>query len=112
VEARAQARYVRIAPRKVRIVLNLIRGKSVQEALSILQFTPKRASRIVEKLLRSAIANAENNHNMNPDALYIYKCYADQGPMMKRFHARAMGRAAMVRKRTSHITVVLKEKEG
>jgi len=112
VEARAQARYVRIAPRKVRIVLDLIRGKKVDEALNILQFTPKRASKIVEKLIRSAVANAENNHNMNPDSLYIYRCYADQGPTLKRFRARAFGRAAMIRKKTSHITVVLKEKEG
>lgn len=111
-EARAQARYVRIAPRKVRIVLDLIRGKKVDEALSILRFTPKAASPILEKLLRSAIANAENNFNMNRDALYISQCYADQGPILKRYRPRAQGRAFSIHKKTSHITIVLKEKEG
>lgn len=111
-EAQAVARYVRIAPRKVRIVLDLIRGKDVDEALNILRFTPKAASKILEKLVKSAAANAENNHNMKRDNLYIAKAFADQGPTLKRFRARAMGRAARIRKRTSHITVILKEKEG
>jgi len=111
-EARAQARYVRISPRKVRIVLDLIRGKKVDEALKILRFTPKAASPLLEKLLRSAIANAENNFNMNRDALYISQCYANQGPILKRFRARAQGRAFPIHKKTSHITIVLKEKEG
>jgi len=112
VEARAVARYVRIAPRKVRIVLDLIRNKDVDEALAILKFTPKAASPIVYKLVNSAAANAEHNYNMNRDNLYISQAYADQGPTLKRFKARAMGRAGMIRKRTSHITIVLKEKEG
>ncbi|HHU69494.1 MAG TPA: 50S ribosomal protein L22 [Thermoanaerobacterales bacterium] len=111
-EARAVARYVRIAPRKVRIVLDLIRNKDVDEALAILKFTPKAASPIVYKLVNSAAANAEHNYNMNRDNLYISQAYADQGPTLKRFKARAMGRAGMIRKRTSHITIVLKEKEG
>jgi len=111
-EAKAQARYVRIAPRKVRIVLNMIRGKKLDEALNILRFTPKAASKILEKVVKSAAANAQNNYDMNPDALYIYKCYVDQGPTLKRYRARAQGRAAEIRKRTSHITVILKEKEG
>ncbi|HHY13588.1 MAG TPA: 50S ribosomal protein L22 [Thermoanaerobacterales bacterium] len=111
-EARAVARHIRIAPRKVRIVLDLIRNKDVDEALAILQFTPKAASPIVYKLVNSAVANAEHNYNMDRDNLYISQVYADEGMTLKRFRARAQGRAAMIRKRTSHITVVLKEKEG
>jgi large subunit ribosomal protein L22 len=111
VEARAIARYVRISPRKARLVLNLIRGKNVDEALAILKFTPKKASKIVEKVLKSAIANAENNHNMNRDNLYVAKAVADEGPTMKRVLPRAMGRADIMRRRTSHITIVVKEKE-
>ncbi|MEW9082980.1 50S ribosomal protein L22 [Caldanaerobacter subterraneus] len=110
-EARAIARYVRISPRKARLVLNLIRGKHVDEALAILKFTPKKASKIVEKVLKSAIANAENNHNMNRDNLYVAKAVADEGPTMKRVLPRAMGRADIIRRRTSHITIVVKEKE-
>lgn len=111
-EAKAQARYVRIAPRKVRVVMDLIRGKKLDEALTILRFTPKSASKILEKVVQSAAANAQNNHDMNRDALYIDKCYVDQGPTLKRFRPRAQGRAAMIHKKTSHITVILKEKEG
>jgi large subunit ribosomal protein L22 len=111
VEARAIARYVRISPRKVRLVLNLIRGKHVDEALTILRFTPKRASGIVAKVLKSAIANAENNHGMNRDNLYVAKAVADEGPTMKRIFPRARGRADIMRKRTSHITIVVKERE-
>lgn len=111
-EARAVARHIRIAPRKVRIVLDMIRNKDVDEALAILRYTPKAASPIVYKLVNSAAANAEHNYNMNRDNLYISHVYADQGPTLKRFRARAMGRAGMIMKRTSHITVVLKEKEG
>ncbi|ADH61615.1 ribosomal protein L22 [Thermoanaerobacter mathranii subsp. mathranii str. A3] len=110
-EARAIARYVRISPRKVRLVLNLIRGKHVDEALTILRFTPKRASGIVAKVLKSAIANAENNHGMNRDNLYVAKAVADEGPTMKRIFPRARGRADIMRKRTSHITIVVKERE-
>ncbi|WP_422448642.1 50S ribosomal protein L22 [Thermoanaerobacterium sp. DL9XJH110] len=111
-EARAQARYVRIAPRKVRVVMDLIRGKKLSEALTILRFTPKAASRIIEKVLLSAAANAENNHDMNRDALYVARCYVDQGPTLKRLRPMPMGRAGLIRRKTSHITVVLREKEG
>lgn len=109
-EARAIAKYVRISPRKVNIVLNLIRGKSVKEALAILKFTPKAASEIVTKVVKSAASNAENNHEMNPDSLYIAETYANQGPTLKRFQPHAQGRAFRINKRTSHITVVVKER--
>lgn len=110
-EARAIAKYVRISPRKVMIVLNLIRGKDVKEALAILKFTPKAASEVVTKIIKSAVANAENNHEMNPDNLYIAETYANPGPILKRFQPHAQGRAFRINKRTSHITVVVKEKE-
>ncbi|MDI3328230.1 MAG: 50S ribosomal protein L22 [Alicyclobacillaceae bacterium] len=110
-EARAVARYVRIAPRKVRLVVDLIRGKSVGEALAILRYTPKAASPVVEKVLRSAVANAEHNYKMNTDRLYISKIYVDQGPTLKRFRPRARGQAYRIHKRTSHITVVVSEKK-
>lgn len=109
-EAKAIARYVRISPRKVKIVLDLVRGKDVQEAFNILKFTPKAASEIVSKVLKSAVANAENNHEMNPDNLYVAETYANAGPTLKRFQPHAQGRAFRINKRTSHITVVVKEK--
>lgn len=110
-EARAVARYVRISPRKVRLVLDTIRGKNVNDALAILKFTPNRAAGIIEKVLKSAIANAENNNGMDRDNLYIAKAVADQGPMLKRLLPRAMGRSNIIRKKTSHITVIVKERE-
>jgi len=110
-QAKAHARYVRISPRKARLVIDLIRGKRVGEAIAILRHTPRAASPIVEKLLNSAIANAEHNHNMNPDKLVVSEAYVNQGPILKRFQPRAQGRAARVNKRTRHITVVLTEKE-
>jgi large subunit ribosomal protein L22 len=109
--AKAVARYVRIAPRKARLVIDLIRGKSVEEALAILKFTPRAASPIIEKVLSSAIANAEHNHNMDSSRLYVKKAYVDEGPTLKRYMPRAMGRASRINKRTSHITVVVDEKE-
>ncbi|SNS39260.1 large subunit ribosomal protein L22 [Anaerovirgula multivorans] len=109
-EAKAIARFVRIAPRKAQLVADLVRGKKVDEALAILKYTPKAAAPIVEKVVKSALANAENNYNMDRDNLYVADIYADQGPTMKRFRPRAMGRATTIRKRTSHIGVVLKEK--
>ncbi|SDL17926.1 50S ribosomal protein L22 [Natronincola ferrireducens] len=109
-EARAIARFVRIAPRKAQQVVDLVRGKKVDEALAILKYTPKAAAPIVEKVVKSALANAENNYDMDRESLYIAEIYADQGPTMKRFRPRAMGRATTIRKRTSHIGVVLKEK--
>ena len=110
-EAVAKVTHVRIAPRKVRVVIDLIRGKSVGEAIGILRNTPKAASPVVEKLLKSAIANAENNFHMNVENLYVSEVYADQGPTLKRIQARAQGRAFRINKRTSHISLVLKEKE-
>ena len=103
----AIARYVRISSRKVKIVIDLIRGKSYAEALSILEFTPKAASEPVRKVLNSAAANAENNLDMSRDTLYVAEVYANQGPTLKRFRPRAQGRAMRIRKRTSHITVIL-----
>jgi len=110
-EAKAVAKQVRIAPRKVKLVVDLIRGKAVGEAVSILRLTPKRASLIVEKLLNSAIANAEHNYEMEPDNLVVSKIYVDEGVTLKRFRPRAMGRASRINKRSSHITVVLTEKK-
>ncbi len=109
-EAKATLGDARISSRKVKIVADLIRGKDVNEALAILKYTPKAASPIVEKLLKSAIANAENNHNMNGQNLYIAEIYANQGPTMKRIRAAAKGSAVRIRKRTSHITIVLRER--
>jgi len=108
-EARAIARYVRISPRKVRLVIDLVRGKKVDEALAILEFTPKRAAKVVKKLIKSAVANAEQNPDVDVDNLYIKRIYADHGPILKRIRPRAVGRAPMIRKRTSHITIILKE---
>ncbi|MBE6850727.1 MAG: 50S ribosomal protein L22 [Oscillospiraceae bacterium] len=110
-EARAYLRNVRISPRKVQIVLDLIRNKPTDVALATLRLTPKAASPILEKLLKSAIANADNNHNMNKDNLYVAECFVTPGPIMKRVMPRAQGRAFRILKRTSHITMVLKEKE-
>ncbi len=110
-EAKAHLRYVRIAPRKVKIVLDLIRGKDAKLAMAILKQTPKAASEHLEKLLKSAVANAENNHGMDKDNLYVAECFVCPGPILKRIRPRAQGRAFRVLKRTSHITIVLKEKE-
>lgn len=110
-EARAIARYIRITPRKARQVVDLIRGKSYQEALAVLKFTPKFASGIIEKVVRSAGANAENNHEMDTDSLYVAEALVDQGPTMKRVEPRARGSANRIRKRTSHITIVLRDKK-
>ena len=110
-EARAYLRNARISPRKVQIVLDLIRNKPVDIALATLDLTPKAASPLLEKLLKSAIANAENNHSMNKDNLYVAECFVTAGPTMKRIMPRAQGRAYRILKRTSHITIVLKEEE-
>lgn len=111
-EAKAVARYIRISPVKVRDVINLIRGKNINEALAILKFTPNRASVPVAKVVRSAAANAGHNYEMNEDDLFVFAAYVDQGPTLKRFRPRAYGRANVIRKRTSHITVVVKEKNS
>jgi len=107
----AKLSYARISSRKVKTVIDLIRNKKVGEALAILNNTPKAASELTLKLLKSAIANAENNHGMDAEKLYVAEIYANQGPTLKRVRPRAQGRAFRIRKRTSHITVVLKEKE-
>ena len=108
----ATAKYVRISSRKVKVVIDLIRGKSVKEAEAILQYTPKAASEPVLKVLRSAAANAENNHNMDKDSLYVAECFVTPGPTLKRIQPKDHGKAFRILKRTSHITVVLKEKEA
>ena len=110
-EARAVLRTARIAPRKVEIVLNLIRGKDLDMALAIVKHTPKAACEYLEKLLASAAANAENNFNIDKRNLYVAECFVCPGPIMKRIMPRAKGRAYRILKRTSHITVVLKEKD-
>ena len=110
-EAKAHVTYVRIAPRKVKIVLDLIRNKPVDVAAAILKFTPKAACEPVGKLLKSAIANAENNFNMDKSQLYVAEALVCPGPIMKRIRPRAQGRAYRVEKRSSHITLVLKESE-
>lgn len=109
-ETRAVAKYIRITPRKVRIVLDLIRGKNVAEAFAILKFTPKAGADVVEKVLRSAVANAENNFDMDADKLFVKTAYADQGPTLKRNHPRSRGQAFKILKRTSHVTIVVDEK--
>ncbi|MBJ9993417.1 50S ribosomal protein L22 [Paenibacillus favisporus] len=109
-EAKAHARSIRIAPRKVKLVVDLIRGKQVGEAIAILRHTPKSASLVVEKLLNSAIANAEHNYSMDINSLVVSQVFVNQGPTMKRFRPRAMGRASRINKRTSHITLVVSEK--
>lgn len=110
-EARATLKYARISSRKVKIVADLIRGKSADEALAIVKFTPKASSEVIEKLLKSAIANAENNHGLAHQKLYISEIYANQGPTLKRIRPAAKGSAVRIRKRTSHITIVLKERD-
>ena len=107
---KAVARYVRISPYKVRIVLDIIRGKGYREAVAILENTPKSASEPIKKVLMSAAANAENNLGLSKDNLYVAACFADQGPTLKRVMPRAQGRAYRILKRTSHITVVLDAK--
>ena len=111
-EARATLKFARISSRKVKIVADLIRGKDVDEALAIMKFTPKASSEVLEKLLKSAIANAENNHDMKHENLYVAEILANQGPTLKRIRPAAKGSAVRIRKRTSHITIVLKEKEA
>lgn len=107
--ARAELRHARISARKVKIVIDLIRGKKASEAIAILKYTNKAAAPVVEKLVKSAMANAVNNHQMDESKLYVSEIFANQGPTMKRIMPRAKGSANRIRKRTSHITVVLKE---
>lgn len=109
-EAKAVGKYIRMSPTKVRAVIDLVRGKDLEEARNILKFTPGKGAELVEKVVESAVANAENNHEMDVSKLYISEIYADQGPTMKRWRARAQGRAGMILKKSSHISVVLKER--
>ena len=109
-EAKAVAKYIRIVPRKVRVVMDLIRGKNVADAFAILKFTPKVGADVIEKVLKSAVANAENNFDMNVDRLYVSSAYVDQGPTLKRIHPRSRGQAFSILKKTSHVTVVVSEK--
>lgn len=106
-EARAVARFVRLSPQKARLVTDMIRGKDVGEALAVLRFAPQRASRVVEKVLRSAVANATHNLELDEDSLYVARAYVDQGPVLKRWKPRARGRADMRRRPLAHVTVVV-----
>jgi large subunit ribosomal protein L22 len=108
-EVRAQAKYVRMSPRKARLVAEHIRGRSVPEARSVLAFTPREAARELDKVLRSAVANAESQHQLSDERLYVSAAYVDEGPMMKRWRPRARGRIGRIKKRTCHITVKLAE---
>lgn len=110
-EARAEAKYMRISPRKVNYICKEIRGKNVDEALTILRFTPKKGAKLLEDVLRSAIANAENNLSLNRETLVVANCWANDGPTMKRWRPKAKGAAYPILKRTSHIGVIVKEKE-
>ncbi len=103
-------KYIPISPRKCRRMIDMLKGKDTGSALLQLQFTPNRSAKMIYKVLKSAISNAENNHDMSVDELYINKAYVDEGPTLKRFRARAMGRAARINKRTSHITIEVEEK--
>ncbi len=109
-ESRAQTRYLLIAPRKARLVVDMIRGRPVEQALGILEFTTKRAGRLIAKTVRAAVANAESTQNVDVDNLYVATAYVDEGPTLKRFLPRAHGRATPVAKRTSHITIVVDER--
>lgn len=110
-EAKAVAKYIRVSPLKVGFICNEIRGKQVDEALSILKFTPKKGAKVLEDVLNSAVANAENNFNMDRDKLYVSDAYANDGPHMKRFRPKAKGMAYPIIKRSSHIGVVVKERD-
>jgi large subunit ribosomal protein L22 len=111
-EVRAQARFVRVSPFKARRVIDLIRGLHVEEARRVLQFTPRAAAQPVRKVLDSAVANAEHNFQLPADTLHVAKAYVDEGPTLPRFRPRALGRAYRIRKRTSHITVVVESREA
>ena len=108
-ETRAVAKYIRISPRKARLVADVVRGMDVETAITTLRFMPKKAARILRKVIESAVANADQNETIDVDTLYIKSIQIDGGPMLKRFRPRAMGRATRILKRTSHITVVVDE---
>lgn len=108
-ESKAVLKYVRISPQKARLVVDMVRGKKVEEADRILTFTQKKAARIIKKVVKSAVANATQNPNIDENILYVKKIFVDQGPSLKRWRARAQGRVAPIKKRMSHITVILDE---
>lgn len=108
--ARAKVSYARVSASKAKIVLDTVKGKNVREAEAILRYTPRNAARIIEKVLKSAVANAENNLEMDPSTLYIDEAFANQGPTMKRIRPRAQGRAYRIEKKSSHITIILNER--
>ncbi len=110
-EIKATAKTLRIPPRKARIVIDLIRGKDIEEAAAILRFTPNFAANAIAKVLNSAVANAVNNNDLNEEKLYVSKCYVDEGVTLKRFMPRAKGNASAIHKRTSHITVCVAERD-
>ena len=112
VQVRAVAKYIRTSPRKMRLVADLIRGKSAQDAWNILEFTPKRAAGPMKKCLESAIANAQNNNDLSPEGLVVHRVMVDEGPTLKRFLPRARGRASAIKKRTSHITIIVAPEGG
>lgn len=109
-EAKAIARYLKISPQKARLVVDLIRGKKVDDALTILNFNKKAVSRDISKIVKSAVANAENTKKLDVDKLVVKKAFVDPGPSMKRTHAKAMGRGAVIKRRSSHVTIVLGER--
>lgn len=109
IEVRATAKYIRISPRKVRLVVDAVRGKRVNDALAMLRFMPHKSAREVYKVIQSAAANAENNYGLDPEDLYVSRIYADEGPTLKRFRPRAYGRVSPLLKRSSHITAVVSE---
>lgn len=109
-EVKATAKTIRIAARKVRLVIDLIRGKDCDEALAILTFTPNAAAEVIKKVVKSAVANATHNHHLTKEKLFVKECFANEGVTMKRFRPRAKGSASPIHKRTSHITVVVKER--
>lgn len=111
-EAKAVLRFVRVTPRKARVVVDLIRGRQVPQALSLLKYTPRAAAKVVEKVLRSAVANAEQKELGESDAMWVSQAFVDCGPTYKRFRARSMGRANSIHKRTSHITLVVSAPEA
>lgn len=111
-EAKAVAKYIRLSPKKVHLVARMIRGKRVKEAQALLRFVPNRAARVLEKALNSAVANAENNYDLDRENLVVARAFADEGPTMKRLMPRARGRADVIARRSSHVTVVVAEREG
>lgn len=110
-EVKAQAKFIQISPQKVRRTMALVRGKSIEEAMAILTVLPHKGARLLKKVMKSAVANAENNYDLKADNLYVYRIYADCGPVLPRYLPRARGRADRIRKRSSHLTVVVKERE-